>query len=650
MINQNSANIEFVDWENLKRDSYNRYASKTASFIRGLIPEVAIQLPILEVFEILQSRFSQNSLVKALEYTNTIPSPVRTSKDGSWLRHSRIVGINVRTIGNFFNIVKYLLTIGDNIDSVHILPIWEPGVVSSLYGKTSWNINTEFFSHELQAVAPALDSVEKQLKIVVNLIHLMGKTVGMDVIPHTDRFSELVFLHPQLFEWVYREGDKIIDIDSRNSLKVQEMIWEYLQIEGPTSKELELGSKEDFFGSSTEQVSRRNTILFGSKEDKNTRLHRRLGLIQACIKNGLETMPVTMAPPYRGLTLEKKNYILDNLGHKWYNYVFKKPEAYSRVFGPLTRYKFYESDKEQNWLFDNPNVETWDYVANQYLECQNAYNFDYMRGDMAHVQPRKEGVPEEIGQFYDPLKYIKNHIQANGYPYFGFFAETFLQTVNTMAYGDECDHLEAIEADTTLADLQSTVVGGKDFNEYLRRYVNIASARKVTPSFTIMTADKDDPRFDVFFEQGNLLRYFMGTFFDVLPSYVSLGFECRNDHKKRGENEEYSKLYVFQIRDSIEKDKFTRGPYIWGKNYSFFEEIEKLKILFDEIFTPVKNQETILISLTDNHCVWRKGNLLFASKIHSQTSFDYPFPAESNLIYSSESFEAAHECRIYKLD
>ncbi|MGL4632251.1 MAG: hypothetical protein ACRCVT_13700, partial [Leadbetterella sp.] len=373
------------------------------------------------------------------------------------------------------------------------------------------------------------------------------------------------------------------------------------------------------------------------------------GLIQACIKEGFETMPVTMAPPYRGLTLDSKNYDLDNLGNKWYNYVFKKPEPHSRVFGPLTRYKFFESDKEQNWLFDKPTVESWDYIAHQYLECQKAYNFDFMRGDMAHVQPREEGVPNEIGAYYDPLKFIKNHIRTNGYPYFGFFAETFLQTINTMAYGDECDHLEAIEADSTLADLQSTVVGGKDFNEYLSRYVQIATTRKVIPSFTVMTADKDDPRFDSFFEQGNLLRYFMATFFDVLPSYVSLGYECRNDHKKRGINEEYSKLYVFQIHDTSEKDKFTQGPYVWGKNYTFFEEIEKLKTLFDEEFIPIKSQKTILLSLSDGQCIWQKGDLLFVSKINSQTNIDYQFPLRSNLIYSSKSFEEAHECRIYRL-
>ena len=56
-----------------------------------------------------------------------------------------MVGVNIRTIGNFFNLIKYLLTLSDSQNSIHILPIREPGVVSSLYGKTSWNINSEFF-------------------------------------------------------------------------------------------------------------------------------------------------------------------------------------------------------------------------------------------------------------------------------------------------------------------------------------------------------------------------------------------------------------------------------------------------------------------------------------------------------------------------
>ena len=60
-----------------------------------------------------------------------------------------MVGVNVRTLGSFWNVVKYAMTLPDCQSAIHLLPIWEPGVVSSLYGIAGWNLNREFFSSEL---------------------------------------------------------------------------------------------------------------------------------------------------------------------------------------------------------------------------------------------------------------------------------------------------------------------------------------------------------------------------------------------------------------------------------------------------------------------------------------------------------------------
>ncbi|MBK9509472.1 MAG: hypothetical protein IPO04_08350 [Cytophagaceae bacterium] len=62
--------------------------------------------------------------------------------------------------------------------------------------------------------------------------------------------------------------------------------------------------------------------------------------MQQVLYAGFENLPVTMAPPYRCLHLVENDYIMDQMGNKWYNYQFEEPEGMSRVFGPLTRYKF----------------------------------------------------------------------------------------------------------------------------------------------------------------------------------------------------------------------------------------------------------------------------------------------------------------------
>ena len=143
----------------------------------------------------------------------------------------------------------------------------------------------------------------------------------------------------------------------------------------------------------------RTRVLFGFAHDYAGRLRRRLALIQHLVAQGFETLPMTMAPPYRGLHIDAADYTIDDLGQVWYQYAFDHPEPMSRVFGPLARYRFYESkDNNQQWelAFDRPNQPAWNYLCRKVYDCQRTYNFDFMRGDMAHVQMQSGGTPAEI--------------------------------------------------------------------------------------------------------------------------------------------------------------------------------------------------------------------------------------------------------------
>jgi hypothetical protein len=642
---------QFDVWRNSHFDLKMDYTGHKTSFVHNHIPEIALNLGVFDILQIFAQKFGSENLSRALNPNDKIESPVKNCNDGSWLKTSNMVGVNIRTIGNFFNLVKYLLTIGSNQDSVHILPIWEPGVVASLYGKTSWNINPEFFSQELKNAIPHLDTPAKQLKVVVNLVHLMGKTIGMDVIPHTDRFSELVFLYPEIFEWAERSGAKLVNVSHENAGKVENVVWKFLEKNRSANGSFISYSKEFFFDFNNPLLSdaQKLEVLFGRIEDTNCRLQRRLQLMQQVLYAGFETLPVTMAPPYRCLHLVENDYIMDQMGNKWYNYQFDEPEGMSRVFGPLTRYKFYHtiSDTNQNLDFSKPNIPAWEYVCRKYLACQQEFNFDFMRGDMAHVQPRKDGVPKEIGEYYDPLKAIKKYVQKNGVPYFGFFAETFIAPPDTMGYGVEEDHLDAIEADSTLGDLQASPVGSELFMENLEKYLDLAETRKFAPNFTMITADKDDPRFDEFYKKGNHLRYFVGTFFPEMPSYMSLGFEVRNPHLERAINEEYTKLYVFQITDDTESDKVTHGPFVWGKNFGLFQEIEKMKMVFDKHFVQQNQNDFTWISkpAKDKFLMsWRIGNLVFEAAL--KPDLQLSSVDSSAIIYSSKEYSEEHWCRV----
>ena len=55
-------------------------------------------------------------------------------------------------------------------------------------------------------------------------------------------------------------------------------------------------------------------------------------------------------------------------GNRWYNFSIKEPQAMSRVFNPLTRYKLYgRLDNNADWAidFDKPRREVWRYVLGE---------------------------------------------------------------------------------------------------------------------------------------------------------------------------------------------------------------------------------------------------------------------------------------------
>ncbi len=171
----------------------------------------------------------------------------------------------------------------------------------------------------------------------------------------------------------------------------------------------------------------------------------------------------------------------------------------------------------------------------------------------------------------------------------------------------------------------------------------------------MITADKDDPRFDASFFKGNHLRYFIGTFLNTLPSYMSLGFECRGSHFKRNVNEAYTKLYVFQIDDDTETDKVTHGPYVWGENYGMFGEFQAIKIHADVILKELENTPSRILSNPSGEnftFAWERGDYIFVANLSSEIALDdkvlQNFTNSHELIYSSKDTIHDHTCLIYK--
>ncbi len=566
------------------------YQRGKTSFIVGLPPEKAVKMPFSQALEILRGRLGPLlDLALSADLPELLPpelaSPVAGQPDGRWLCTANLAGVNVRTIGSFWHVIQYALTLPTSQNAIHLLPIWEPGVVSSLYGMVSWEINREFFNPVLAQHFPWLDTPARQLQAVVCLLHALGKTVGMDVIPHTDRFSEMALAFPEYFEWLQRKDTRIVDHSASLYLAVQECVYDFLASRGPANPDDPLpGSSAEFFSPAVEEIQRLR-LLFGEPGDYQGRLSRRVGLIHHLYRQGYETVPATMAPPFRGLEVDGslQACVIDDDGLVWRNFSITEPTPMSRVFNPLARFQFYERLDEAvsagtaSWQFDfdRPRKLVWEYFCRKYAEMQQRIGFDFMRGDMSHVQMRPGGVPAVVDEYYDPLGAVKQHIRVhNGASYFGYFAESFLAPRDVMGYGEEIDHLEASQADATLGDLQSTRLGSPEFLQRLRYYRDVLETRACAPSFTILTADKDDPRFDAFYLAGNEARFFLGLLLTDMPGYMALGFEMRDPHPEPAPNEHYTKLYVFQERKG---PKSVNGPYIWGQNLTLFEALTRLR-------------------------------------------------------------------------
>jgi hypothetical protein len=577
------------------------YVAGARSFVVGLRPQDAITMPLTEVLDVLRARHG-HAVDIALspeavdldaplaELPAAVRSPVAGRPDSSWLKRTNMVGINLRTVGGLGNVVKYGLTLPAAVDAVQFLPFWEPGVVKSLYGMASWNLDTANRSDELRALAPHLDTIDRQLRAVTNLLHVTGRAVGMDVVPHTDRFAEQALANPALFEWMHIREHRIVDHTAGVLIPVVHAIMTWLNERGPALAGDPLPPDADTLFALDEGVRLR--VLFGDPGDLHGRIARRVDLIQYLKWFGLEPIPATMGPPYRDLVIDPDpaKMVIDEYGMQWPDIVVREPQLMSRVFSPMARYRFFEPlDDNRGWQldFDRPYEPAWRYVCEHYARARHVGNFDFLRGDMAHVQMRPDGVPAAIDDHYDVHRAVKRYIQReHDAPYFASFAEAFLGARDVFHYGEELDHLEAAEADVVLGDLQSTVVGEPEHLRLFRRYLDDLATRRAAPAYTLMTADKDDPRFDAFYRAGNEARLFTALLLPDMPSYVGLGFEIRDVSHEPAPNEHYTKLFVFEERGESNihpsKARFS-DTYVWGTNQALFERLTAIRVYADDL-------------------------------------------------------------------
>jgi|GEM_PF-1909133 len=112
------------EWPGLSKGSIDEYVSGKCSFLTVIMPATLVNLDAAIVLDILQQKLGQDTFSQALDWQETIPGPIEERATSSWIKSANMVGVNVRTIGHFWNVVKYALSLSKAQSAIHLLPYW----------------------------------------------------------------------------------------------------------------------------------------------------------------------------------------------------------------------------------------------------------------------------------------------------------------------------------------------------------------------------------------------------------------------------------------------------------------------------------------------------------------------------------------------
>jgi len=480
--------------------------------------------------------------------------------------------------------------------------------------QNSWRLNDDFLDENL--VQLGFETAEAQLKLVVNILHALGKMVCFDALPHVDNFSEIVLLNPRLFEWVKLNETKtnqIQNCDYNNLYKdVESLLINYLQ------------APENLFSLNEEE---RRKIIFPKEIDN---LEQRLKLRNLIRNACFEPVPVAENCPLRPIKFSYIEY-QDNKDYAVFDIENKTNGA--RVIGAVTAYKWYKLDKEGFPIKNEKEQETWEYFANKLNEFQKTYNFDFLRADMGHNQISHSHQQEKdyvtANEFW---AFAKNVIQQQK-PYFATFSEAFYNTY----YIDGLQDMENKKFDIVLGTMNFKYIN-KQYIDWIKDFLGpFEEHYSFYPSLTIFTNDGDLPIHDEFYKDNlmNKIRYFFSLFLP-LPSYMGIGYEIRNTYNKA--ESEYSNKYV----------KIQENEFCFGNNVDLYEFISKMRAFYLEFADIIKNYDFQILE-TEKETSFAWGyledniiNLLFIVRLENNE--DIEISDDFTLVYADEY------CFIYKLN
>ena len=579
-------------------------------------PQDCLNIPFKQSFAMLQKILGQEKLDVAFDITHNYPSPLAGLKDTKWCKTAKIIGINPRLTKTFWGIVKYAMTFPENC--IHIMPLWTTGDRGSLYVQTSWRLNDEFLDPDLCAMG--YKTPQQQLKLIVNVLHAMGKIVGFDALPHVDNFSEITLLNPSFFEWAKLNKQKTSQlfppqVDYNTIYKEVENI--IIKETSAPSNLYELNEQE------------KDKWIFPKNSNRTS---IRIKLMEKIREAGLEPLPVTEHAPMRPVMFKKIESAGDT---NWAVFDVKDRSASAKVIGCITPYKWYKIDNNGYPLKNAAEQKVWDYFSGKISEFQREYNFDFLRADMAHnqISHSHNSADKNENEKQEMWAYLKDRISKEK-PYFAVLAEAFYNTYYINGISDMINK----KADIVLGNMNFQYLN-KEYVDTIDDYLN--PFRKNFPFYPCVCTfsnDGDLKEHAKYFqsEEADESRFFISMFLN-LPSYTGIGYETKTLNPQK-ENE-FSNEYV-KIQDT---------PYEWGNNDILFEQITAMRVLYAQYKSVIEQAHLDLLS-SDNESslVWiysikNSPKLLFAVNLNPEKqSIRFNMPADikdAKMIYTNSQYD-----------
>jgi len=513
-----------------------------------------------------------------------VVSPIAARTDSSWMIESDFCFLNVRAVGpepekpgNFIDAMKMLPFL--RVNSIHLAPFFDC-MFDNVYAIDSLEkINPELV-HKGYEQAGISD--EEQLKLLIDAIHILERTVGFDLEPHTSQFSRVVLINPQFFRWLEITPDRQglaggISQDEMMADAVQQKIHEKVR------------------GIVNEHLKKASLAALDLPETSNEEVKRvQGGIISELIASGLWTLP---SHTWGGVGLPE--FTRYNMKHNYpmFEYLDEDGENQSdQAFGMLTPIKFAEGLNINTLPSEEEPSRPWepgiDFFASIFPHVREKYGFDFVRLDYVdHVFDSVLEGTRDIPLADRPTPYVLERVISRArqdFPSLGAMAERM---------GYEFADYESVGFDLVLgADVirvpdERFVADMLNFQDQITTF-NRNSVHKAAIQYAVDSHDTGHPGINTnpvqFGRSGMLMRFFFARF-------GSCGCGRRSKYEVIG-NQDMS-LGLYQANNEP-------VSLNWADNQPFFRLYHNLEDMYDRLRPAIRASCIREKWIGKKFCIW----------------------------------------------